>query len=92
MGIWEAASKGITFPCHKTVNYEDPKDISNRRTCAGFLNVAIKEGIAEDLQIVQVARRLSGITLDGLRGAELCYDSKTQMIEAHATGKKVNSP
>lgn len=80
------AQRGVTFVCHKTVNYENPKDMEARRTCAGFLNVAVGSGLADDLQIVQLAWRLTGISLDSLRGREYCYRDFDEMLEAHQRG------
>lgn len=84
--IWEAARWGTHFVCHETVNYEAPEAMpkpEHRRACAGMLLVARNSGLAEGLQIVQLAERLAGVTLDHLRGKACVWPSHMAMIEAH---------
>lgn len=92
--LWtDAILTGAHFACHKTVVFgKGEPDKSRAKACAGFLLVAEKGRVAQGLQLVQLARRLAGITLDHVRGAELVYDDPKQMIEAHRMAEEEGFP
>lgn len=83
--IFEAAHRGLNFVCHKTVDYDLPRGAldAGRRMCAGFAIVLRREGRLSELQIVQVAERLAGLSFDGVKESVPVYASVSAMIRAH---------
>lgn len=86
LSIYQAAVKGTTFTCHKTVDYglfsQGPVEIDRgRRSCAGFLIVCQNDGLYDGLTIVQLAKRLAGIEFQ-FKGQDKVYQSFQEVIQA----------
>lgn len=85
---------GSTFPCHKTVKYcgaegsrcapgtcKGHEEIDKAQHCAGALIFAEKNG--NQTQMMRIAGRLRMYDPSALKGFELVFDNKRQMVKFH---------
>lgn len=79
-----ASTPGATFSCHKTVDYGDdePREAKGTQHCAGALLFMEKVNPAGN-QMARIVERLGLYDRTKLDGAELVFDSVTEMVEAH---------
>lgn len=74
--------EGKTFPCHKTVTYDGPRDRSKEQHCAGALIFAENTGGVERNQMLRIAMRLRIFDPEALDTTSPVYRSVEDMVRA----------
>lgn len=80
--IAEAIERGLTFTCHKTVDYSDeqPHETDASMHCAGALIIAEKEGCPP--QMARIAERLGMYDRTKLDMSAPVYESFSEWVDA----------
>lgn len=84
---------GFTFPCHKTVNYDDRDEDDDthyvwqkqNQYCAGALNFALNVGRSN--QMIRIAA-ITGWKWKEMKEQELCFDSVASMVAAQTPPRR----